>query len=53
MDEGKKYRMVIDGHHSLAAALASGNHPDFVESVPRDVVFNPVTGAATDGKDIN
>jgi phage-related protein (TIGR01555 family) len=49
-DEGKKYRMVIDGHHSLAAALTSNVHPDFVESVPRDVVFNPVTGAATDEK---
>lgn len=51
VDEGKKYRMVIDGHHSLAAALTSGIEPIFIESVPRDVVFNPVTGQATDAKD--
>lgn len=51
MDEGKKYRMVIDGHHSLAAALQDGVAPVFVEQVPRDVVFNPITGKATDRKD--
>ena len=50
LDDGKKYRMVIDGHHSLAAALASAIMPIFIEGVPRDVVFNPITGEATDGK---
>ena len=49
-DQGKKYRMVIDGHHSLAAALTSNVHPDFVEAIPRDVVFNAVTKHATDAK---
>lgn len=48
-DEGKKYRMVIDGHHSLAAAVRLGERPNFVEKIPRDVVFNPITGQATDG----
>lgn len=50
-ENGKKYRMVIDGHHSLAAALSQGIHPEFIESIPRDVVFNPVTGQATDAKE--
>lgn len=29
---GKRYRVVIDGHHSLAAAVRSGNVPVFVEA---------------------
>lgn len=29
---GKRYRVVIDGHHSLAAAVRSGNAPVFVEA---------------------
>lgn len=29
---GKRYRVVIDGHHSLAAAVRSGNVPVFVQS---------------------
>jgi hypothetical protein len=29
---GKRYRVVIDGHHSLAAAVQSGNVPVFVEA---------------------
>lgn len=50
-DQGKQYCMVIDGHHSLAAAVRTGNSPHFVTEVPRDVVFNPITGQATDHAD--
>lgn len=49
-DEGKKYRMIIDGHHSLAAAVRMLVRPVFIESVPREVVMNAVTRQATDGK---
>lgn len=49
LDEGKKYRMIIDGHHSLAAAVRDGVHPTFITSVARDVVFNAITRKATDG----
>lgn len=47
-DEGKKYRMILDGHHSLAAAVKARVMPVFVESLPRGPIFNAVTREATD-----
>ncbi len=48
--DGKKYRMVVDGHHSLAAAMELGAEPVFTEDLPRDVVFNAATRQATDSR---
>lgn len=53
VDSGKKYRMVIDGHHSLAAAMRANVDPLFLESVPREEVFNAATRQATDAKTSN
>lgn len=50
MDQGKKYRMVIDGHHSLAAAMRVKAIPVFVTAIPRSEVFNAATRQATDSK---
>jgi uncharacterized protein len=50
-DSGKKYRMIIDGHHSLAAAVRSGHIPVFTQDLPRTEVFNAATRQATDGSD--
>ena len=33
---GEKMRVVLDGHHSLEAALESGNTPNFIEQTVRD-----------------
>jgi len=49
-DQGKMYRMIIDGHHSLMAAVRSGNIPVFTQDLPRSEVFNAATRQATDGK---
>lgn len=49
-DEGKKYRMIIDGHHSLEAAMRMSVLPDFVTSIPRTEVFNAATRQATDNR---
>lgn len=49
-DEGKLYRMVIDGHHSLAAAKRAGVAPVFITGIPRAEVFNAFTREATDSK---
>lgn len=34
--DGESYRVVIDGHHSLAAAKAAGEAPVFVEATVQD-----------------
>jgi hypothetical protein len=34
--DGDKYRVILDGHHSLAAAKESGNKPNFKEASSRD-----------------
>ncbi|NTU49345.1 MAG: hypothetical protein HGA87_00355 [Desulfobulbaceae bacterium] len=34
--DGKKYRVITDGHHSLAAALKSRNTPNFKEQTEQD-----------------
>jgi phage-related protein (TIGR01555 family) len=51
VDQGKLYRMIVDGHHSLAAAVRTGNAPIFTTDLPREVVFNAATRKATDGAD--
>ncbi len=51
VDQGKLYRMIVDGHHSLAAAVRSGNAPIFTTDLPRDAVFNAATRKATDDAD--
>lgn len=49
-DQGKWYRMIVDGHHSLAAAMQAGQQPMFITSIPREegCIFNAVTRMATD-----
>lgn len=47
-DDGKMYRMIIDGHHSLVAAVRSDNIPVFTMELPRTEVFNAATRHATD-----
>lgn len=37
-EDGKAYRMVLDGHHSLTAAIQEGEEPIFVEGLPIGVV---------------
>ena len=39
---GKKYRVVIDGHHSLAAALRLGVQPQYTEGVPAESDYSEV-----------
>ena len=51
VDDNKLYRMVIDGHHSLAAAMQAKVIPTFVTEIPRTEVFNAATREATDQKD--
>lgn len=34
--DGETYRLVLDGNHSLAAALADGAEPEYTEIDPRD-----------------
>lgn len=46
--DGKPYRMVLDGHHSLAAALQAKIHPMFIVNIPKPEVFNAVTRAVMD-----
>ena len=33
--DGEKYRVIVDGHHSLAAAIADGKTPEFEEQSSR------------------
>lgn len=47
--DGKLYRMVVDGHHSLAAAMEAGAVPTFSEELPREVLINAATRQAADG----
>jgi phage-related protein (TIGR01555 family) len=49
---GKRYRVVIDGHHSLAAAIECGAVPDFVEANYDDSDYrNAVTHLPMAGRD--
>lgn len=34
--DGEKFRVIMDGHHSLAAAIADGKTPEFEEQSSRD-----------------
>ena len=34
--DGELFRTITDGHHSLEAALATGNHPNFIEQSSSD-----------------
>lgn len=29
--DGEEYQVILDGHHSFAAAIESGNEPEFIE----------------------
>lgn len=45
---GKQYRMIMDGHHSLAAAMRARVHPFFTVSIPKPEVLNAVTREVMD-----
>lgn len=34
--DGEKFRVIVDGHHSLAAAIADGKTPEFEEQSSQD-----------------
>ena len=45
--DGQQFRVVMDGHHSLAAAREAGVEPEFVE---QDASENDKIGLLDDGK---
>lgn len=49
--DGKQYRMIMDGHHSLAAAMRARIHPFFTVKIPKPEVFNAVTREVMDSLD--
>jgi len=34
--EGEQFRVIMDGHHSMEAAILDGVEPDFIEQSARD-----------------
>lgn len=46
--DGKIYRMIFDGHHSLAAAMIAKVEPVFITEIPKTEVMNAITRQATD-----
>lgn len=47
--DGRFYRMILDGHHSLAAALMSKIEPVFTVQIPKPDIMNACTRAVMDG----
>ena len=46
--DGKQYRMVMDGHHSLAAAQRAKICPVFTVRIPKPEIFNAITREVMD-----